>query len=186
MGELKSDESEGEKRDIRELQKRAENYFKKRWPSKRDFAEDFGSYCAIRWCENKGKETNLYRLGIDFLRTFTESAGQRGSCDVLGQQSTRSLEHTKGSKSGLGSVSGAIARFDESSCLRDKRLSERERVMLILFFEWGFTKKEISHVFGIAESRTNKVLQDILDAQKKRIISDETFIKVRKPPCKKL
>lgn len=186
MGDLKSDESEGEKRDIRELQKRAENYFKKRWPSKRDFAEDFGSYCAIKWCENKGKETNLYRLGIDFLRSFTSSHGQYGSRDALNQIDTKSIEDIKREKASLGKNSHSIERFDESSCLRDKRLSERERVMLILFFEWGFTKKEISHVFGIAESRTNKVLQGILDAQKKRILSDETFIKVRKPPCKKL
>lgn len=161
------------KRGGNEDRKKAENYFKKRWPSKKEFAEDFGSFCTIQWLEGKSEKTNFYRLGIDFLRSFTGGVGLRGSCDAFSRQSARSTDDKNGDTKELARVSRSIERFEHSSLLRDSRLTERERVILILYFEWGFTKKEISHVIGVVESRINKVFAEILEAQKKRILSDE-------------
>lgn len=161
------------KRGGNEDRKKAENYFKKRWPSKKEFAEDFGSFCTIQWLEGKREKTNLYRMAIDYLRTFSSSGDAHGSFDILSQRTTKSIESTEVRKRGLGANSSAITRFEAASLLRDGRLNERERIILILYFEWGFTKKEISHVIGVVESRINKIFDEILEAQKKRILSDE-------------
>lgn len=152
------------------LREKAEMYFKKRW---RQFNEetvsDFGAYCVEQWLTGRHTATSFKYLGVDYLRSFTGGDGIRGSSDALSRLS-RFTDDTE--SSGLaqhGSDSVELRRFDESSLLRDRRLSERERVVLILYYEWGFDLKEIGDLLAVSESRASQLLDQAVSVQKKRI-----------------
>lgn len=146
------------------LQKKAEFYFQKRWPSKKQYKEDFASFCALKWVQGKGLDTSLYRLGIDFLRTFTFGDGAHGISDVLGQDILQ-LDWALSA----GSQSIELNRFINKDALRGDWLTERERTFLILFFEWGFTSKEIADVLGLSETRMSQFIREVFSKQKKMI-----------------
>jgi len=46
---------------------------------------------------------------------------------------------------------------------------------LILYYEWGFSLKEVGDVVGVSESRASQVLSQALFDQKKRIQEEDSF-----------
>lgn len=83
----------------------------------------------------------------------------------------------------FGSDSIELGRFVESSLLRDRRLSERERIVLVLHYEWGFNLKEIGDVLAVSESRASQVLTQALSSQKKRIQAADASEEERNRQC---
>lgn len=74
----------------------------------------------------------------------------------------------------FGTSSKQLGRFVESSLLRDRRLSERERIVLILYYEWEFNLKEIGDVLGVSECRASQLLTKAVRDQKERIQAEES------------
>jgi DNA-binding transcriptional MerR regulator len=95
--------------------------------------------------------------------------GTRGSSDLLSQPTRVKANADFDPIDQLGSDSAELGRFIESSALRDRRLSERDRIILILTYEWGFNLKEIGDLLAVSESRASQLLHSALRAQKKRI-----------------
>lgn len=121
------------------------------------------------WLSGRHPQTSYKYLGIDFLRKFGYSTGAHISSDLMSQP-TRDLSDTPlGEFHKLASDSYELRRYDESSLLRDKRLSQKQRIVLILYYEWGFNLKEIGDVLGVSESRISQVHNKVLHEQKKRI-----------------
>lgn len=106
-------------------------------------------------------------LGIDFLRKFGVKLDRRGSCDLLSQPGLFELMPRDGLRD-----SAEIKSFIESYTLRDPKLTQIERAILILHFQWGFVLREIADVFNLSEGRVSQMLKEILRVEKKRIKND--------------
>lgn len=153
-----------------EERKKIEAFFRKRWRGISDEEiSDFGAYCVEQWLNGRSPKTSYEYLGIDYLRSFAHRYGTRGSSDMLSRPPGLRVYSETGDVPQLGADSFELRRFNESSALRDRRLSERERIVLILHYEWGFTLKEIGDLLAVSESRISQMLDQTLSAQKKRI-----------------
>ena len=161
---------------IFEKQKKAEAYFRKHWPKmSAEDVSDFGTYCVEKWLSNRRTKASFSQLGIDFLREFALRTGTRGSSDLMSQPTRVKDDPTSSGFSQLSAHSTQLRRFDESSLLRDRRLSREERIILILHYEWGFSLKEIGDLMAVSESRISQMLTKILSDQKKRIQKDGSY-----------
>lgn len=89
------------------------------------------------------------------------------------------LDPEAGGLAQLGSDSAQLRRFEESSLLRDRRLQERERIVLILYYEWGFRLKEIGDLLAVSESRVSQMLDQTLRRQKERIQASDASLEER-------
>jgi predicted DNA-binding protein YlxM (UPF0122 family) len=152
----------------------AEAVYRSKWPSRDQDVSDFGAYCVEQWLTGRHPETSYYFLGVDYLRSHAYRTGVRGSSDVLSQPTRISLYSEAGGHVQHGTDSFELGRFVESSALRDRRLSERERICLILYYEWKFDLKEIADLFSVSESRASQMLSQALRTQKKRIEAEVT------------
>lgn len=131
-----------------------------------DDVSDFGAYCVEMWLGGRNTKTSYYHLGVDYLRSFAHRTGARGACDLLSQPTRVTLGPEADVELRLGQHSPELGRFIESSALRDRRLSERERIILILYYEWQFNLKEIGDLFSVSESRISQMHHKALSRQK--------------------
>ena len=60
-----------------------------------------------------------------------------------------------------------LVQISYSECL--SKLDEKKRVIMVLYFEWGLTLKEIAHCLGITESRVSQHLTQIETKLRKEI-----------------
>lgn len=159
--------------DIQDKREQAEAYFRKIWPRlPPEDVSDFGAYCVEKWLSGRSTSTSYSHLGVDYLRKFKNRYGARGSSDLMAQPTRIKYDPTVGGLIQLGSDSFELRRFDESSLLRDRRLGQNERAILILLYEWELTEKEVGDVFGVSESRISQMLHKTMRSQKKRIQAD--------------
>ena len=135
-------------------QKIATLLFQKWYPHlPKETISDFGAYCFEQWYSGRYFKTPVEWLAIDFLRKFENRVGTRGSSDVLACSDRISFDSNPGYAERYGRDSPELRGFDESSLLRDRRLSQIQRACLVLYFKWGLSEKEIADCFGFTESR---------------------------------
>lgn len=140
--------------DLKKLRDKAEKFFRKRWSKQsHESVSDFGAYCVEQWLSGRHIETSWEYLSVDYLRKFGLKYKERGSSDMLSQVATVHLEDAPSVSARYGDHSKDLDRFENSEALRDKRLPRAHRVIFILFYEWGFTLREIADLFGVSESR---------------------------------
>lgn len=155
--------------DLQKKRTQAQAYFKKHWKNQnRENISDFGAYCVDQWLSGRNIKTNWNFLAIDFLRQFSYRNGIRGSSDIMCSTKRVKFDYEQA----IGTDSAELKRFIESSLLRDKRLSKSDRMVLILYYEWGFSLKEIGDVIGVSEARTSYMLNSALERQKMRLSRD--------------
>lgn len=137
-----------------------------------EHVSEFGAYCVEQWLTGRHPQTAREFLAIDYLRSFANCT-RNGRVRFHGSSRGRvSLGPKADVELGLGKNSFELGRFIESSALRDPRLSQRERIVLILSYEWGFSLKEIGDVLAVSESRVSQVLSTAMSDQKERIQKD--------------
>lgn len=122
--------------------------------------EDFGSYCVEAWLSGKRKTSTPYKyMGIDYMR---ERTGSRNLVKKTGVNIERVKED-------IGSDSKDLNRFIDSDMLRDARLPQLTRCILVLYYEWGFDLIEIGDLLGVNASRVSQMLTAAKGLQKKRM-----------------
>lgn len=158
----------------------AEAYFKKAYPKLcEEHLSDFGAYCVEQWLSGRDPRTSREFLAIDYLRSFancTRNGRLRFHASTAGAipfgPETDVDER-------LGRDSHELGRFIESSALRDRRLSQKQRIVLILYYEWGLDLKEIGDVMGVSESRVSQVLAQALREQASRLQAADASLEER-------
>jgi hypothetical protein len=159
--------------------RQAEAFFQKRWKGQDQHVSDFGAYCVEQWLSGRNPGTSYEYLGIDYLRSFAHRYGTRGSSDMLSRPPGLRVYSETGGLPQLGANSVELRRFEESSLLRDRRLSQRHRIHLILYYEWQFDLKELGDVLGVSESRASQVLTEAVSAQKALIQAGDSSFEER-------
>lgn len=157
----------------------AEAYFKSRWRGIEEHISDFGQYCVEQWLSGRNPKTSYEYLGIDYLRSFAHRYGARGSSDMLSRPPGLRMDPEAGGLAQFGADSVELGRFNESSLLRDPRIPQRQRIVLILYYEWGFNLKDIGDVMGVSESRVSQVLDQAVYAQKARLQAADASLETR-------
>jgi hypothetical protein len=153
--------------DLKKRRARAESFFRHKWPRHADtHMSDFGAYCVERWLIGKDLKASYRNIGIDYLRIFGDRTGTRGSSDLMASMKTKRVKHLD---SQHGKNSFELDRFHDAEALRDPRLPQQDRMVLILYFEWEFNLKEIGDLLGISESRSCQMLKKAMADQKERI-----------------
>lgn len=148
----------------------AEGVFRKKWPQQaKDHVSDFGAYCVEQWLTGRHPETSYVYLGIDYLRSFAHRTRACGDPSIDRSPGRLRFGPEADVDFGLGRDSVELGRFIESSALRDRRLPRRDRVILILYFQWEFTLGEIGDLFSMSEPRISQLLTKAMSDQKKRI-----------------
>jgi len=148
--------------------KSAERYFKKRWKSQPpESVSDFGAYCVEEWLTGRNISTHYFYLGVDYLRSHGVKLGGRGGKDAMQTPRRISYESVDLAEKRLGADSYDLKRFQYSHALRSSELTRKERITLILYYQYGFTLKEIGDLFDLTgdsmgrykESGEKKILQ---------------------------
>lgn len=155
--------------------KKVEAYFKKKYNQNEETVSDFGAYCVEQWLSGRHPETSFQYLAIDFLRQFAYRSGTRGSSDLMSQPTRRAYDTEAGGPIQFGADSAELRRYDESSLLYVGKIPIKRRIILILYYEWGFNLKEIGYLLGVSESRASQLHRETLRAQKKSISKIDAF-----------
>jgi hypothetical protein len=128
-------------------------------------AEDFSSYICMRKVE--GTYSTLQWMFVDFLRLDRcDHRVGKGVAKHLALKNRVSLEEVK------HNVAAPLHLNPESifALIRSWKLKERERVIVLLFFYWGFTQKEIAELFEVDDARISQILKAIYVKSKKRVL----------------
>lgn len=161
--------------EIIKQREKAEAYFRRHYPREVEkHLSDFGAYCVEQWLTGRHPRTSYHYLAADFLRSFAHRTRPCGDSSLDRSPGRLWFGPEADVELGLGRDSAELGRFIESSALRDPRLSERSRIILILFYEWGFNLKEIGDLLAVSESRTSQLLASALSQQKERIQAEVT------------
>lgn len=147
--------------DIADKWQLAYRYFRKRYARYGEFASDFAAHCAEHWLLGRHHDKYLKWMASDYVRTQL-----RGTKDAMNKISQSIDEEpwkvpTK--------VPPEIARFEDCWLLRDPRLTERQRAMLILHYEYGFNLKEIADLFGLGMPRVSQIITEAQTQQRDRM-----------------
>ncbi len=145
---------------IEKRRKQFTRLFKKSYPIYEQDAEEFASYCVEQWIRKF--DTNWRRafsqLAVDFIRqrtNFSRTHRISHSPDAFDEYEEESIyDHDQGSLS----PERFFEKKERALVLRDSELEGRERCILILFYEYGFTGHEIADCFGLTESRVCQIL----------------------------
>lgn len=152
--------------DLNETRKKAENFFKKKFPFKKDEAGDFGAYCIEQWLQSGHTKRPFQYLAIDYLRKFVHCSGAGGSSDLM-VRSTKLQENSDFIiESNLNAHSSELRTFDESYLFCNRKLSERQRIILVLIYKYGFQEKEIGNILQVSGSRISQLHTQALQIQK--------------------
>ncbi len=163
--------------EIMKKREQAEAFFRSRYPRETErHLSDFGAYCVEQWLTGRDPRTSYHFLAVDFLRSFAHRTRPCGDSSLDRSPGRISLFPEADVELRLGGDSAELGRFVESSSLRDPRLPERSRIVLILYYEWGFNLKEIGDLFRVSESRASQMLSAALLSQKERIQADDTSL----------
>jgi len=138
-----------------------------------EYADDFVGELWMR--QSKNPRANTTQLFIDFLRDLFGRSRIKGKKDFkdptrVGLLPLDAVEHEPW---------GMPKHMDTAVLLRG--LSERERVMTVLYFKWGMTEAEIGDVFGLSESGACLVLKK---AKEYLIEKVQSSSKKSSPPVK--
>lgn len=147
--------------DVLKKRRQAFLYFIKKYPNTPiDVVEDFASFCTIQWYKGRKMNTAIKFLAVDFLRTKLRYTDEEVLEAKKNGKTLRGTKDALGGKENLGlnieihgkRVTYAI-RETILTTLNASKLSTLERAIVILKTQWGFTFKEIGHVFGLSEGR---------------------------------
>jgi DNA-directed RNA polymerase specialized sigma subunit len=120
----------------------------------------------MEWIRGGEIRSNFLWMRSDFFREYGRKFkhDKRGlpSRDIM-RLSRRQYEDDQFKLSEvLQGPSQGIEEFEVGVQLRDPRLGEKYRTILILRFEWGLNLKEIGDVLGVTESRVSKLFKEAL------------------------
>lgn len=122
-------------------------------------ADDFAGYATVRTLE--GSHATTDQLWIDYLR---ENYGDARTKHHKGQQ--RLYPKTISARTFLIAVEtadrdvdfGFIQRFLSEN---GSWFSARDRAVLTLKYQWGFTGPELAGTFGVTEARVSQIVAEI-------------------------
>lgn len=151
-------------------------YFRKKFRGLDDFhAQEFGNYCVVAWISGKRpfEGTKLEFLALDYYRERITAINQRGSTDVMvrfedaGQTVFESMCEPREPIKNLENV---MLTFDHPM------INQIERAVLVLYYVWGLTLKEIGFVFNLTDGRiialrdqaTDKISNSLREERLKR------------------
>ncbi len=152
--------------ELHEKQKLAKNWIKKKYPHiSEQQAEDFSSY-YIEVCLTGGDKRDLGWIATDFFRQYGDRLGARGTSDAMGSLARR-YETDEETEDPIEQFESQSRRPDEPRLLCYRKLNTKQRLIMVLTYEWGFTLKEIGHCLGVSESRVSQMHNEVLRIQKK-------------------
>lgn len=145
--------------------------------------EDMAAHVQMTWLEGKRLETKYIYLAIDFLRKHGKRIGQKAKISKYGkakdayQNHLDYLDEVKEDQSGWD-VKGVTY---EKSLGGDEKISEvflnnlknLDRAVIILFYVWGLSMREIGEVFGVSESRVSQRHANAMKQIKKGVAYNE-------------
>ncbi len=119
-------------------------------------AEDFASWCVIKWLTGERTLDNKFnRQAIDFLRQYGIYIR-----NPTGGYKTDAMFHKIDSEvSGIPEPVAPEPVRHTTHWIRDASLSQLRRAQLILYYEWGFTEREIGDVFGMHNTQVSQTLK---------------------------
>jgi RNA polymerase sigma factor (sigma-70 family) len=132
--------------------------YKKPFPSDQD-KEDFISY-AIEKIFN-GRKATFDQLFIDYLRT--NIADTRANNYEIKKNLNKPKQYEEFMSLAVTQDVDSKNNFKESliSNVKIEDLNIRDRAIIILFFYYQFTQKEISHIFGVDKSRISQIISKV-------------------------
>lgn len=108
----------------------------------------------MEWLTGRNILTSFGHMGVDFLRKHGNKVGGNRGTDLMLKGAR--IKDDPGSKfsrhARMRANSSEFDRFFDRDLLRSPKLDQIHRAVLILFYEWELTPKEISDVFGRSES----------------------------------
>jgi RNA polymerase sigma factor (sigma-70 family) len=163
--------------DFKKIEKRRKQFiskWKKSYPFYEDEAEEFASYCVEIWVARYSTNWNrdFGQFAIDYIRQRTHFS----RVHKTGYSPSDAFdEYAEGSSydedTGTLSPEHSLERSERASVLRGGELDGRERCMLILHYEYGFTGNEIADCFGVTESRVCQILTSVQSCLQKKVQS---------------
>lgn len=123
-------------------------------------ADDFGGYYVERLLLGKGLTQPFKYALIDFLRQHNGNPRtlSQGADALLQTHRTLGEERTMDKAVAHTYQESKLHNLDFQKAL--KKLSERERAMLILYSIYGLDLKEIGYCFGVSEATVSLVMKE--------------------------
>lgn len=159
---------------LNEKKRKAQGWFRKKYRFlPEEDAQDFGAFCIEYWLEG-GVTSRAYKyLAIDYLRKHGKRLNKRGNSDAMallekrkkGSDSVKYLDIEDHVDASNGSPD--TSRFIYTG------LTKLQRIVMVLFYEWEFTKREVAHCLGVSPGRISQLYNDAMSAQKKAFIREK-------------
>ncbi len=129
-----------------------------------DLAEDFASYVAEDVTKQGTLYYNLNWLWATFMRN--EAGGNLrskvGNAKAQARQNPLSIEHENHEPTIADPKPLASDVLDDPIRRLAKKFHGRERAIVILYFKWEFTYKEIAEVYGVSGQMIQQNFQALL------------------------
>ena len=140
-------------------------------------AEDFAQYAALRVFQ--GRKATVEQLLIDYLRSEYGCTGIRSNSKQLLKCNERKHATPIDNENPIEDFARRNSNHVRS--FRDfepffKFISQIDRSILKLFYEWGFDESEIADCFGVTKSRICQRLQRVQSSLSKIIKKEESRI----------
>jgi DNA-directed RNA polymerase specialized sigma24 family protein len=153
----------------------------KSWAMKRFYLvsssdiEDLVAYCSHQWAQGKRLTSSYLQIATDYFRKHGKKIqGKRGSQDALaayGNLLIDQREDVEWDSIDLKGMSNGRADIEIPEFIL-KPLKNIERAMIVLFYYWGLTQKEIAYIFGVSESRVCQRMKNSHEQMKKYLGKD--------------
>jgi hypothetical protein len=144
-----------------------------------ELADDFSQEIFVYWLSGRRQAQTLDQAFIEYLRTLYGHTRTKCNRSRLQAQrhyielsEIRNLAHDsrvfEASWRPPDSPGGEAVKLDRAFLSQEFGCDREDRILLILYFEWGFLLEEIGDLFEFTQSRASQVLAQALSDYKKR------------------
>ena len=124
-------------------------------------AEDFACWSMIKFI--KGRKVRISRLYVDYLRDIRADSRNEAYEEQINVKFPQKQYDER-----IGPGDGPNEHLVELNLMLN-RLDKIDRAVIILYYIWGLTEKEIGYCFGLTEARACQLKREALKKMKRNV-----------------
>lgn len=151
-----------------EKKEKAQAFFLSKWPGLKEHEDDFGHYCVTLWLSGEAHpEKHFFHLSVDYLRAHVKRVNGKGTQDLALSKLMSQFELDEEEAPGIDSQ--ALESFERADWIRSPGMDQKHRIVLILYFDWGFSLDEIGDVMGLKKARVSQIFTEAKQERRERM-----------------